>query len=61
MDATPCVTFRSGKFEFTMQLEDKDFLGEMLSWNAIAAGVKLDAAETCCHAAAYICACKTAA
>mmetsp|Transcript_81933 Transcript_81933/g.227177 ORF Transcript_81933/g.227177 Transcript_81933/m.227177 type:complete len:340 (-) Transcript_81933:209-1228(-) len=29
----------SGRFQFQMQLEDKDYLGEMLTWHMISAGI----------------------
>jgi len=29
----------TGRFKFTMQVEDKDFLGEMLTWHMISAGI----------------------
>lgn len=37
----PGVTM-SQEFEFTMQLEDKDFLGELLTWNMLKAGIAPD-------------------
>uniref|UniRef100_A0A7S4SPL4 WWE domain-containing protein n=1 Tax=Alexandrium monilatum TaxID=311494 RepID=A0A7S4SPL4_9DINO len=36
----------SGRFEFTMQLDDKDYLGEMLTWNMIAAGIDPEAFDS---------------
>jgi hypothetical protein len=38
----PGITM-SQEFEFTMQLEDKDFLGELLTWNLLKAGLPPEA------------------
>jgi hypothetical protein len=40
--AQPGVTMTQ-EFEFTMQVEDKDFLGEMLTWNMLKAGIPPEA------------------
>lgn len=35
----------TGRFSFQMQLEDKDYLGEMLTWNMMAAGIAPEAMQ----------------